>query len=193
MKFSVKDFSNKCDRIHWKLWIGSCLLKKSLMENFIFLCSATKKISRWTFSEKKRLKIIMFAKRAALTMWKVSKYGVFYSLNFSVYGINTEIYYSVNLCVQSNYEKIRTTTNSISGKFFHNPWKVICYTEKTTRVLHSNSSKYFYIIISVFLHTQFLHLTMDPLFILVISILKNIKYTERRCRVWKILYGNFHI
>ena len=36
MKFSIKDFCNKCDKIRRKLWIWSHLLKKSLMENFIF-------------------------------------------------------------------------------------------------------------------------------------------------------------
>ena len=39
MKFSIKDFSCKCDQILRKLRIWSHLLKKSLMENFIFLCS----------------------------------------------------------------------------------------------------------------------------------------------------------
>ena len=36
MKFSIKDFFSKCDKIHGKLWIWSHLLKKSLNENFIF-------------------------------------------------------------------------------------------------------------------------------------------------------------
>ena len=36
MKFSIEDFYSKCDQIRWKLWIWSHLLKKSLMENFIF-------------------------------------------------------------------------------------------------------------------------------------------------------------
>ena len=36
MKFSIKDSSSKCDQIHRKLRIWSHLLKKSLMENFIF-------------------------------------------------------------------------------------------------------------------------------------------------------------
>ena len=39
MKFPIKDFWNKCDQIHRNLQIWSHLLKKSLMENFIFLCS----------------------------------------------------------------------------------------------------------------------------------------------------------
>ena len=41
MKFSIKDFFSKCDLIRRKLWIWSHLLEKSLMENFIFLCSVS--------------------------------------------------------------------------------------------------------------------------------------------------------
>ena len=36
MKFSIKDFFSKCDQIHRKLRIWSYLLKKFLIENFIF-------------------------------------------------------------------------------------------------------------------------------------------------------------
>ena len=36
MKFSTKDFFSKCDQIRKKLRIWSHLLKKSLVENFIF-------------------------------------------------------------------------------------------------------------------------------------------------------------
>ena len=36
MKFSIKGFFSKCDQIHSSLRIWSHLLKKSLMENFIF-------------------------------------------------------------------------------------------------------------------------------------------------------------
>ena len=35
-KFSIKNFFSKCDQIRWKVRIWSHLLKKSLMENFIF-------------------------------------------------------------------------------------------------------------------------------------------------------------
>ena len=37
MKFSIKYFFSICDQICRKLWVWSHLLKKSLMENFIFL------------------------------------------------------------------------------------------------------------------------------------------------------------
>ena len=36
MKFSIKDFFSKCDQIRSFLRIWSHLLKKSIMENFIF-------------------------------------------------------------------------------------------------------------------------------------------------------------
>ena len=36
IKFLIKDFFNKCDQIRRKLRIRSYLVKKSLMENFIF-------------------------------------------------------------------------------------------------------------------------------------------------------------
>ena len=39
MKFFIKDFFSKYDQIRRKPRIWSYLLKKSLMENFIFLCS----------------------------------------------------------------------------------------------------------------------------------------------------------
>ena len=46
MKFSSKDIFNKCDQIRSFLWRLSHLLKKSLMENFIF-CA----LSRIDFSD----------------------------------------------------------------------------------------------------------------------------------------------
>ena len=41
IKFSIKDFFSKCDQIHSFLRIWSHLLKKSLMENFIFCAVIT--------------------------------------------------------------------------------------------------------------------------------------------------------
>ena len=39
MKYSIKNFFSRCDQICSFLRIWSHLLKKALMENFIFLCS----------------------------------------------------------------------------------------------------------------------------------------------------------
>ena len=41
MTFSINDFFSKCDQIRSILRIWSHLLKRSLMENFILLCSET--------------------------------------------------------------------------------------------------------------------------------------------------------
>ena len=41
MMFSIKDFSSKCDQIPSFLRVWSHLLKKSLMENFIFCAVLT--------------------------------------------------------------------------------------------------------------------------------------------------------
>ena len=41
------------------------------------------------------------------TAWKVSKYGVFSSLYFPAFGLNTEIY-ALNVRTQSKYGKLRT-------------------------------------------------------------------------------------
>ena len=46
MKFSIKDFSSKCDQIRRFLWIWSHLLEKSLMENFIF-CAVLIKLKKY--------------------------------------------------------------------------------------------------------------------------------------------------
>ena len=45
MKFSITDFFSKCDQVRRKLRIWSHLLKKSLMENFIF-CAVNSFTSR---------------------------------------------------------------------------------------------------------------------------------------------------
>ena len=44
MKFSIINFFSKCDQILRKMRIWPYLLKKSLTENFIFLCSDDSKL-----------------------------------------------------------------------------------------------------------------------------------------------------
>ena len=48
MKFSIKDFFSKCDQIRRKLRIWSHLLKKSLMENFIFCAVVMDQNFHWS-------------------------------------------------------------------------------------------------------------------------------------------------
>ena len=107
MKFSIKDFFSKCDEIHTKLQIWLHLLKKSLMENFIFcavcilICVITVLIlGHPVLIREKEISTID-------TMWKVSKYGNFSGPYFPAFGLNTERYF-VSLHIQSKFKKIRT-------------------------------------------------------------------------------------
>ena len=52
MKFSIKGFFSKSDQIRSFLWIWSHLLKKPLMENFIF-CAVLVVINPQSFGSKK--------------------------------------------------------------------------------------------------------------------------------------------
>ena len=56
MKFSINDFFNKCDQIRSFLWIWPRLLKKSLMENFIF-CAVLVNPQQDYYQRKQRTKI----------------------------------------------------------------------------------------------------------------------------------------
>ena len=51
--FSIKYFFRKCDQIREKLQIWSHLLKKSLMENFIFCAVCAKSCKPWLIHSKK--------------------------------------------------------------------------------------------------------------------------------------------
>ena len=48
MKFDIKDFFSKCDQIRSKLRISSYLLKKTVMENFIF-CAVLITLNKFEF------------------------------------------------------------------------------------------------------------------------------------------------
>ena len=57
MKFSIKDFSSKRSQIRWKLRIWSHLLKKSLMENFIF-CAVWETLKPDSLHSRFRLRLL---------------------------------------------------------------------------------------------------------------------------------------
>ena len=49
----------------------------------------------------------------------MSNYGVIAGLYFPVFELNTKIY-GVNLCIQSEYRKIRSRNNPVFGHFSRN-------------------------------------------------------------------------
>ena len=55
----------------------------------------------------------------------MSKYGVISGPYVPVFGLHTEIY-SVNLCFQSKYRKIRTRNNSVLGHFVRSAFGACC-------------------------------------------------------------------
>ena len=94
------------------------------------------------------------------TAWKVSKYGVISGPYFPVFGLNADIYF-VNLCIQSEYRKIRTRNNSVFGHFSHSIsilfWKKLwCkWLQKVCMLLVKiESNSRFYILLSGFLFTE---------------------------------------
>ena len=60
MKFSTKDFFSKCDQIRRLLWVWSHLLKKSLVENFIFCEVESSMTVRFPATARKYLKSFRF-------------------------------------------------------------------------------------------------------------------------------------
>ena len=87
MNFSIKDFYSKCDQIRRKLRIWSHLLKKSLMENFIFCGNLLLKATGlfkyvWRFSRHQELKGCMWSLRKS--DWSVCDLKALSFLNFSI-------------------------------------------------------------------------------------------------------------
>ena len=58
MKFSIKDLFSKCDQIRSFLWIWSDLLKKSLMENFIFCAVIAGEFIGWKDARKEQISLL---------------------------------------------------------------------------------------------------------------------------------------
>ena len=118
MKFCIKDFFNKCDQIYIFLWIWLHLLKKSLMESFIFcavvlrekiylklvffimsqLCFSYFAEQRLVFSSnspKKKLFIL------PLSLREKCPYSEFFLSIFSAFSVNAEKYGSEKLRIQT--------------------------------------------------------------------------------------------
>ena len=71
------------------------------------------------------------------TALNVSKYGVISGPYFPLFGLNTEIY-EVNLCIQSEYRKIRIRNNTVFGHLTAQGHKHL--TKNTTRNIYINNT-----------------------------------------------------
>ena len=81
MKFSIKDFFSKCDKIRRFLRIWSHLLKKSFMENFIF-CVVCKRLKICSFSKR-----LLSAINHCVKSVRIRSYS---SPHFPAFGLNTD-------------------------------------------------------------------------------------------------------
>ena len=69
---------------------------------------------------------LTFIRLMTTAVWKVSKCAVFFGPYFPMFGLNTEIY-SVNLRIQSDYEKIWTRKSSVFENFSRIPLNLAGY------------------------------------------------------------------
>ena len=81
MKFSIEEFFSKCDQIRSFLRIWSHLLKKSLMENFIFLCSDI------SFSD-----IVLDIRYSVFTSFQRAKYSARITVRLRFYALDNIIF-----------------------------------------------------------------------------------------------------
>ena len=106
---------------HWPAWSSWC--NSILLERKTISECCCKEILRNLLKkerEKKRksstTKELWIMSMGIFSVWQVSKCGVFSGPYFPIFGLNTEIN-GVNLCIQSEYGKIRTRKNSVFGQF----------------------------------------------------------------------------
>ena len=95
IKFSINDFFSKCDQIHKKLQIWSSLLKKSLMENFLF-CVVGLMISCKIFHKKRNYEYCLTTS-FPLPILSTSFNPKFLFVNFRYSPINESLYFVLTI------------------------------------------------------------------------------------------------
>ena len=93
------------------------MLIKDLLKIFANLCFSDNERFCWI-----NVILWLYSEPFSVTARKASKHGVFSGPYFRIFGLNAEVY-SVNLCIQSEYKKIRTRKNSVFGHFSRSVWK----------------------------------------------------------------------
>ena len=102
-----------------KYWISRNILKRNLIWcSFVGYTHLPifSKVNTWNIREYRSSGTYINSPKSTLTAWKVSKYGFISGPYFPVFQLNTDIY-SVNLCIQSEYRKIRNRNNFVFGHF----------------------------------------------------------------------------
>ena len=98
-------------RVNLKNFVNDCGLYFPVFGNLRKKSPHSARI--WENTDQKKLLIFTLFTHTA---GKVSKYIVFHGPYFPVFGLNAAIY-SVNLCIQSKYRKIRTRKILVFGHF----------------------------------------------------------------------------
>ena len=88
MKFSIKDFFSKCDQIRRKMRIWSHLLKKFLMENFIFCAVLKFRVVPLNFDSEKFLYLLKCKICGEVSY--IGKAETKFRYRFNNYKVNTE-------------------------------------------------------------------------------------------------------
>ena len=116
MNFSIKDFFSKCDQIGSFLRIWSHLLKKSLMEKFIFLCSASCDLQAHEPIELRVCKLTSCVSQLTLEDLKYSlEHAKFFLISGSHFRITKEMH--IQLIITLKSKKVCEVINS--NKAFH--------------------------------------------------------------------------
>ena len=82
MKFSIKDFFSKCDQILCFLRIWSRLLKKSVMENFIFCAEHLVDLLKWSLVYHRFFSLFLL-----LLVFPQIRYFIFFPKNYTIVSI----------------------------------------------------------------------------------------------------------
>ena len=116
MKFSTKDFFSKCDQIRRKLRIWLHLLKKSLMENFLF-CVV------WDANSRKKIKVKVISLNSC---GRKMRYMFFFLSESQFLGSRVEILKKFSTSCAISYVKSRSKSVKTTR-----PYHKCCAKKKT--------------------------------------------------------------
>ena len=145
MKFSIQDFFSKCDQIRRKQQIWSHLLKKSLMENFIFCAVIVPHVAHYFWICLQVLTPLIVS-HLILTMLKTLRFRIvgsasgFRVRHFGSYPNSLLVFwFENNFHENGDYRQHHLAgiylipgTNIIRPYFFLLPFSLLCYYRKSS-------------------------------------------------------------